>query len=388
MDKLTSELVSIASSLINYKTVSPDGNEYLCRSYLTKKFKDVRMKISVLAKNKRRPNIIGEIGNSGRSLVIACHIDVVDAGSGWRTDPFKAVVKNGRIYGRGAIDDKGPFAISYCAVKKFVRDYPDFKGKIYLVALADEEADNVYGVKYLLKNGFKADAGLIPDGGYFSKLDIGEKGCLQLKIESFGKQAHSALDEYGENALSNLTSIVEKIKLVKWPQKFDKKFSETKVNFSLFHAGEIANTVPPYAYVQMDIRYPFGVGSDEVFKKVKGVVANCAGKFKLKTIYKTEPHLVKDRALIKLFVRSAKKVGVDIKTIILAGNSVAKEFNEAGIPSIVHYPMDHLPIHEPNEYIEIDSMVKTVGLYYEFFKEYFGVKYKKRYSRPLEGIKI
>src|SRR3989344_4592815 len=343
--ELKEELITFTSQLIGFKTVSPNGDEYLCLPFITRKLREINAKVYVVSKSKNRPNVVGEIGRNGfKSLVIACHMDVVAAGSGWVSDPFKALVKNGRIYGRGAVDDKGPYAISYCAVKKFIQKYPKFRGKIYLLALADEEADNVYGVKHLLKKGFKADAGLIPDGGYFSKLDIGEKGCLQLSIESFGKQAHSALDEYGENALSNLTSIVEKIKLVKWPQKFDKKF--------------------------------------------KGVVANCAGKFKLKTIYKTEPHLVKDRALIKLFVRSAKKVGVDIKTIILAGNSVAKEFNEAGIPSIVHYPMDHLPIHEPNEYIEIDSMVKTVGLYYEFFKEYFGVKYKKRYSRPLEGIKI
>src|SRR3989344_2624428 len=247
-NKLIKELTTITKTLISFETISPKGDEYKCMNYVIDLFKKVGMRNKILYKNKKRTNIVGEIGKGEKSLLIACHLDTVPAGNGWKTDPFKATVKNRKIYGRGAIDDKGPFAISYCAIKKFVKDYPDFKGKIYLVALADEEADNVYGVKYLLKNGFKADAGLIPDGGYFSKLDIGEKGCLQLKIESFGKQAHSALDEYGENALSNLTSIVEKIKLVKWPQKFDKKFSETKVNFSLFHAGEIANTVPPYAY--------------------------------------------------------------------------------------------------------------------------------------------
>ncbi|OGM61399.1 hypothetical protein A2961_04480 [Candidatus Woesebacteria bacterium RIFCSPLOWO2_01_FULL_39_21] len=372
--ELKEELITFTSQLIGFKTVSPNGDEYLCLPFITRKLREINAKVYVVSKSKNRPNVVGEIGRNGfKSLVIACHMDVVAAGSGWVSDPFKALVKNGRIYGRGAVDDKGPYAISYCAVKKFIQKYPKFRGKIYLLALADEEADNVYGVKYLLKKGFKADAGLIPDGGYFSRLDVGEKGCLQLRIESFGKQAHSALDEYGENALSNLTGVVEKIKLINWFRKFDKRFTKTKVNFSLFHGGEIPNTVPPYAYVQMDIRYPLGVKSDKVFKKVKNMVDKSKGKFKLKIVYKTEPHLVKDKNLISVFISSAKEIGVSIKPITLAGNSVAKEFNQAGIPSIVHYPMDYLPIHEPNEYIEIDSMVKTIELYYEFLKNYFEV---------------
>ncbi|KKQ98772.1 MAG: succinyl-diaminopimelate desuccinylase [Candidatus Woesebacteria bacterium GW2011_GWB1_39_12] len=373
-NKLIKELTTITKTLISFETISPKGDEYKCRNYVIDLFKKVGMRNKILYKNKKRTNIVGEIGKGEKSLLIACHLDTVPAGNGWKTDPFKATVKNRKIYGRGAIDDKGPFAISYCAIKKFVKDYQDFDGKIYLIALADEEADNIYGVKYLLSKGFKVDAALIPDGGYFSKLDIGEKGCVQVKIESFGKQEHSALVENEENALSNLTAAIENIKKIKWSRKFNRKFTPTKANFSIFHSGEIANTVPSHAYVQMDIRFPLGISSIEIISKIEETLKNVIGKFKINIIYKTEPHLVKNKLLINSFINAARNLGIKIIPITLAGNSVAKEFNQAGIPAIAHYPMEKITAHEPNEYIEIDKMFKTVEIYYEFFENYFNRK--------------
>jgi len=370
-DELKKELIEITGKLISFDTQNPPGNESRCSKYIISLLKKAGLNTKVLYKNKKRINVIGEVGGGKRSLVIASHMDTVPAGSGWKTNPLKAAVKKGKIYGRGAIDDKGPFAISYLAVTKFLADFPDFKGKIFLVALADEEANNEYGIKYLLSNGFKAVAGLIPDGGYFSKFDIGEKGCVQIKIESFGKQAHSALDTHGENALGNLVEVVEKIKKIDWPNKYNKLFTPTKVNFSMFHSGEMANVVPPYAYVQMDIRFPLGITSDLITAAIKKVISSCNGKFKVNIIYKTEPHLVQDKKLIEIFIKASKKAGYQVRPITLAGNSVAKEFNEAGIPSIVHYPMERITAHEPNEFLDIKQALKTVNLYYFFLKEYF-----------------
>jgi len=368
------ELVSITSKLIVSKTVAPEGNEILLKEYIMSLFEKIEMKTKVLAKSKNRTNIIGEFGKGKKSLLIALHMDTVAAGDGWKTNPFSAVVKKGNIYGRGAIDDKGPFAVAYVAVKEFVKDYPEFDGTLYLIALADEETDNVYGVKHLLSTGFKADAGLIPDGGYFSRFDIGEKGCVQIKVESFGKQEHSALVENAQNALENLVVLISNIKQIRWPKTYNKKFSPTKVNFSIFSSGEYANTIPGYAKTQADIRFPLGIKSQDVIKKIDEVVKKTKGKFKTKIIYTTEPHLVTDAELIKTFANAAKEVGFKVKPITLAGNSVAKEFNEAGIPSIVHYPMEKITAHEPNEYINIKDMENTVKIYYEFLKQYFGVK--------------
>lgn len=68
--------------------------------------------------------------------------------------------------------------------------------------------------KFLLEKGFRADAGLMIDGGYLNAFDYGEKGCIQLKIESFGKQEHSGLQENGQNAVENLIDLISYLRRI------------------------------------------------------------------------------------------------------------------------------------------------------------------------------
>jgi di/tripeptidase len=116
------------------------------------------------------------------------------------------------------------------------------------------------------------------------------------------------------------------------------------------------------------------ISSKDILNEVGKAIKSSSGYFRTEIVYKTEPHLVKDTALIKTFLKTSKRMKLKMETITLAGNSVAKEFNEGGIPAITHYPMNHLPIHEPNEYIEISKMEKVTNLYFEFLKDYFEVK--------------
>src|SRR3972149_5551372 len=174
------QLIEIITKLVSYPTASPAGNEYLCQKYLQKILKKLNAKVTIMAKDKQRPNVIAEWGKGSKSLVIALHMDVVEVGKAWKDNPFKVRTSKGYLIGRGVLDDKGPYAVAYLAVKKFLKDYPKFTGKLYLVALADEEANNVFGVKYLLTRKFKAAAALIPDGGSLKELDVGEKVCVQL----------------------------------------------------------------------------------------------------------------------------------------------------------------------------------------------------------------
>ncbi|MBI5356827.1 ArgE/DapE family deacylase [Candidatus Collierbacteria bacterium] len=371
-------LIDITSKLIAFNTVTPFGNETTCAPYISKLLKELNMKVKVLAKKKNRANVIGEIGSGKKSLVIACHMDTVEFGKGWKiTDPLKPAIKNGRIYGRGAVDDKGPFAVAYCAVKKFIQKHPAFDGKIYLVAMADEEDDNIYGAKFLLQKGFKADAGLMIDGGYLNSFDYGEKGCIQIKIESFGKQEHSGLQEHGQNAVENLIDLISILKNDLKFEKFDKRFTPLHLNTSLITGGEMANSIPAYAFGQMDIRFPLGISSKEVIGKIEMLVKSTSGtnkKFKISILYATEPHVVESHELITSFKKAAKMINLPMKAITIGGNSVAKEFTQAGIPSIVHVPASVYTAHEPDEYISIKEMGTSVKLYVAFFEKYFTTK--------------
>lgn len=373
------ELIEIISQLVKQPTISPVGDEYLLQDYLTSLMTELNAKIKIISKDKKRPNIIGEIkGNSGKTLFLPIHMDVVPVGEGWESDPFQVVERGGYLYGRGVLDDKGPFAVVYLSVKKFIRDYPDFNGNIILAAVADEESDNVYGIKHLIKKGLKADAALVSDGGWIDQLDIGEKGCVQLIINSYGVQGHSAIQEDGNSAIHNLFDVVNAIRSIRWPKKFDKNFTPVKVNFSILKGGEYSNTIAPHASVQMDIRFPFGIKSKTILEQVDRAITELSRKdkkfkFKKEIVYTTEPHIVDDQKLIQSFLKAAKRANMPMRTITLAGNSVGKELTEAGIPSIVHWPTSEITAHEANERIKIKELLDSIDLYYEFLRVYFEI---------------
>ena len=88
--KLGSELILITKKLMSYKTFAPEGNEYLCTTYIKSLMNKIGFKVSIMAKKKGRDNVIGKIGTGNKSLVIACHMDTVPAGEGWKSNPNKA----------------------------------------------------------------------------------------------------------------------------------------------------------------------------------------------------------------------------------------------------------------------------------------------------------
>ncbi|WP_124058101.1 M20 family metallopeptidase [Vaginisenegalia massiliensis] len=128
-----------------------------------------------------------EIGEGTESLAILCHLDVVPAGdvSEWTSDPFKAEVRDGKLYGRGTQDDKGPTVAALFAVKALVEQGKTFNKRIRFIFGTDEE--NLWRClnRYVEKEE-KATYGFAPDAEF--PLTYAEKGLLQSWVKGPGSQ--------------------------------------------------------------------------------------------------------------------------------------------------------------------------------------------------------
>jgi acetylornithine deacetylase/succinyl-diaminopimelate desuccinylase family protein len=374
------EIVKIVCDLVRQNTVNPPGNEYLCKEIVSQCMRSLEMEISYYEKEPGRTNVVGRIGSGAKSIGFVSHMDVVPPGEleQWQTPPFEPTIKDGRIYGRGTLDDKGSFACAYSACKAFIAEHPDFDGTIYLIAAADEEVGSELGIIYLVEEcGLKFDVAIIPDGGRMDLSIYGEKGILWVELTSAGIQAHGSTPELGRNAIVPLAEAIAQIKSLDLGTEFDQAFDGWSMNVGTIQGGSSTNTVPAMARATIDFRLPNGITKEQVLAKIEerldGVRNISPGAdLRAKVLHETEPHLSdKNSIIIRSFDSAARRLGLPMKYETFGGNTVAKNLFFAGITSVVHYPGDDKLAHVPNEFVIIDELVLGSVLYAETLEAYF-----------------
>lgn len=199
IDKNFDEMLSKLAQIIKIKSVSgkarpgmPYGEE--CARVL-KRFLEMAYEYGFYVKNYE--NYVGTIGfnETPVKLGILCHLDVVPAtASDWTHDPFDCVIKNGRVYGRGAIDDKGPAMAVLFAMKAIKEAGIKLKHNVRFIVGCDEENGST-DLEYYLKKEKMPPMVFTPDGDY-PVINI-EKGMLRLSISRKIKMSHIMLIKGG-----------------------------------------------------------------------------------------------------------------------------------------------------------------------------------------------
>ena len=365
------EIVNLACKLINAKTENPPGNEILAVRIVEDFFKSFQIPYKINEKAKDRANIVGYIGCMGerqpaRTLLVACHLDVVPAGDDWKRNPFEAWVENGRIYGRGASDNKGQLA-SMLATAKFLKENESkLKGQFILAGVADEERGSTLGLEYLLNEcGVCADFAIIPDVAHnMQMIDVSEKGTLFLEITSHGKQAHGSTPEKGINAIWSMIMLLERIKQLKFKYNSHPLHTPPTLNLGSIHSGTAPNIVPAVCKAQLDIRYLPEDLADNIINNIKNIIKEVEtqqkyARFDLKINSNQPPSAVSiNNPLIELISKHTQTVlGILPEPKGLSGATVTKQLIQKGITAVGFGPGDEAEAHATNESISIKELV-------------------------------
>ena len=368
------EIVRLSTELIGANTTNPPGNEYLGVNIIKKYLNTYGIKYDIFEKSTGRSNIIGHIGKGTPTLLVACHLDVIPAGDGWDTDPFKSVVKNGRIFGRGATDNKGQMA-SMLVLARLLKDHESrLNGSLLLIGAADEEKGSRLGLEYLLDEcGISADFAIIPDVANNMKIiSVGEKGALFLNITSYGKQAHGSTPEKGVNAIWDMIEFLDQLKKLKRKCVTHELFSPPTLNLGTISGGATHNIVPAKCEANLDIRYLPGETEKDILNNIHEIIAsikklNPAARFDVTVDTHLPPTLVpSDNPLINLISRHTESIlGTKPIPVGFSGVTVAKQLIEKGIMAVGFGPGDEDQAHIANESIEIQELMdfgKIMGL--------------------------
>lgn len=219
------EVTELLSKLISINTTNPPGNETVAARFLAEDWKKDGFKCELFESAPGRGSVVTRLKGTGEktTLLLLSHLDVVAANpKEWSVDPFKGVVKDGFVWGRGALDMKGMTAVETIVLKLLKRNNVKLKGDVILAATADEEKGGEAGAGWLTKNHpdkVRADYVLNEGGGMAISMDgksiftvnTAEKGILWFKVKAKGKPGHGSIPGGGDNAILRMNKVVEKL---------------------------------------------------------------------------------------------------------------------------------------------------------------------------------
>ncbi|WP_326910197.1 M20 family metallopeptidase [Sedimentibacter sp. MB31-C6] len=382
--KLLMDLVSIES---------PYFEEEKIMDFVYKWFQDNNIEAAVHEYHESKvtgfkgKNIIVKIEGKEDGPVICLngHLDTVKLCNGWTVNP-KGEIKDDKLYGVGALDMKSGCAATMIALKAFVENHKDFKGKIISTYVSVEEGPYGMGTNALIEEGYLKDVDFSiitePSAGFsgnqFPDVCLGARGGYGLEIEFFGVSSHAATPEIGVNAAEAAAKVVGELKNVEYIE--DPHLGKGTACVVALESDGGACSVPDYAKVRLFWHIVVGESektiTDEIEKAIKRANIDCEYKINFReapsegskgfmpyTITGEEP-------MSKDFIETIEEV-CETKPSISYFQSIG-DFNylgsRLGAPAII-FGASGGNFHGSDEYAELDSVVKIAEVVYSFLEK-------------------
>ncbi len=381
-DQIRRRIIALTTEMVKEKTVNvvseklPEhpylkfrGEEYRVAEIVKRELQKSNILNEEYARMAGRPNVIATLGkaNPQKCLLMPGHMDIVPPGEGWNSDPYQVTEKEGVLYGRGVLDNKGPLASILVAAEilKVLHLDEELNGQLMIAALSDEEAEDPdgidYGIGYLMEEQLiKPNWAIIPDiGENMKSIDVAEKGRTVLKITALGKQAHGSTPELGVSAVYMMARLVTEIEKLKFDYEIHDVLGHPSLNLGEIHGGAAPNIVPGSCYILLDIRTVPGMTRDNVRQALQRSIDAVEGEFKIDVMAWNEPHSINpDNEVVHAIQRHAREVlGFNPQTYGMGGGTYAKTLNLHGVTAVGWGPGDDAAFHVVNEYIEIEQLL-------------------------------
>ena len=235
--ELENETITLCQEMIRIPSVNHGegkGDEKAMAEYVASKLAEVGIKSELIETAPNRVNVVAKVEGADQSrpgLVLHGHIDVVPVNAAdWSVDPFSGVIKDGFIWGRGAVDMKDMDAMILATVRMWQRIGYKPPRNILLAFFADEEAGSNYGSRWLVKHRpeiFDGYSEAVSEVGGFSVTITGEhrlylieaaqKGIQWMKLTAKGTAGHGSFINQ-DNAVTKVADAVARIGNYEWPQ--------------------------------------------------------------------------------------------------------------------------------------------------------------------------
>ena len=364
-------LAGLLERLVAIDTENPPGGEAEAAALLAAELDAIGFATEIRPIADGRANVVARIDNgAGPCFAFNSHMDTVPVGGGWTSDPFHLTERDGKLFGRGSCDAKGPLVAMVEAGRLLASQRDLWRGALVLMFVADEEI-NGGGSRALAKQQPRPDLIVIGEPTN-NAVCAAHKGCLRPLVRAKGKAAHSGRPELGVNAIlaaGRLASLFDardrELRARSHPLVGHASLTVTRI------AGGIAdNVVPDNCEIVLDRRLLPGETLDAALDDLQALLTRAKRdhgvEAEIATIRtKAGPtETAVDDPLVRNAVAISRAHGVTFpQPGGLTGGCDLVHFHDAGAVGIVLGPGSLDVAHQPDEYVPKDDLARAALIY-------------------------
>jgi putative selenium metabolism hydrolase len=336
-------------------------------------------------------NVVGKLGrDEGPILLVDSHMDTAAVGdpSAWEVDPFGAEIQGDRLFGLGSVDAKGSLAAMLYGLGLLARSQPALKGQVWVTVVVQEEPAEGLALQATLER-----MNLQPDWVVIAKptdmrLVRGHRGRMEIRLATYGRTAHSAMPEQGENALYAAARLVFGIELLGMGLMTDPVLGQGTIAITRFTSQSSArNAIPDRCDLVIDRRVTLGETTSRVLAELEALIQREGVRADVRIAHYQQPtytgyklaadasfpawllpedHPLLVQAAASLERNLGRKPEVGIWRFSSDG---VYTMGLAGIPTIGFGPGRSLLSHAPNEFILLSDVHRSIPIYADLARD-------------------
>ena len=367
---MSNDTLALAQTLIACRSPTPDDGG--CQEILIGRLQKLGFQIERM-RHGAVDNLWARRGTTAPLLCFAGHTDVVPTGplEKWDSDPFTPVIRDGKLYGRGAADMKASLAAFVTAIEAFVAAHRDHNGSIALLITSDEEGVAVDGtvrvVETLGARNEPIDYCIVGEPTCVDQLGDtlknGRRGSLSGTLTVKGIQGHIAYPHLGKNPIHLAAPAIAELAQTEWDQG-NEYFPPTTWQISNINGGTGATNVIP-GEVKMLFNFRFSTAStvESLRTRVHAILDRHGLDYDLLWELSGKPYLTPRGSLVEAIGRAIKNVtGIEPQLSTSGGTSDGRFIADI-CSQVVEFGPRNATIHKLNECVEVDDVERLAQIY-------------------------
>jgi succinyl-diaminopimelate desuccinylase len=369
--------VALARSLIQCRSVTPDeGGALTLLQSVLEPLGFVCDRVTFReAGTPDVENLYARRGSVGPNLCFAGHTDVVPAGdeAAWTSDPFAAEIRDGLLYGRGAVDMKGAIACFVAAAARRIAAGDD-QGSLSLLITGDEEGPSINGtvkvLQWLAERGERLDAAIVgepsnPDA-IGDEIKIGRRGSVTGELVVHGVQGHAAYPQRADNPVPKLAQFICRLSGARIDEG-TRHFEPSNCQVTIISVpNTAANVIPAFAKATFNIRYNDiwrrAAIEEWVRLQCDAAAAATGATYDVSFAGTGDVFLTQTGPLVDTLVAAVQAVSGRTPRLSTSGGTSDARFIKDTCP-VVEFGLVNRTIHQVDEHVPLADLEQLTAIY-------------------------